>query len=86
VLERTFFDVRVFHAPAPTNMNKPIQQMYLEYENEKKRSYNARVIHVEKGTFTVHTLGFLYNRSPTAYKEAGTADGVLDRAEEGWCC
>ena len=33
-------------------MNKPIQQMYLAHENEKKRSYNARVIHVEKGTFT----------------------------------
>jgi hypothetical protein len=52
VLERAFFDVRVFHAPAPTNANKPIQQMYRAHENEKKRAYNARVIHVEKGTFT----------------------------------
>ena len=52
VLERAFFDVRVFHAPAPTNMNKPIPRMYLAHENEKKRSYNARVIQVEKGTFT----------------------------------
>ena len=52
VLERAFFDVRVFHAPAPTNMNKPIPKMYLAHEKEKKRSYNARVLQVEKGTFT----------------------------------
>ena len=52
VLERAFFDVRVFHAPAPTNATKEIPAMYLAHENEKKRSYNARVIEIEKGTFT----------------------------------
>ena len=51
-LERAFFDVRVFHAPAPTNATKPIPAMYLAHENEKKRAYNSRVIEVEKGTFT----------------------------------
>ena len=52
VLERAFFDIRVFHAPAPTNAAKPIPQMYLSHEGEKKRKYNARVLEVEKGTFT----------------------------------
>ena len=52
VLERAFFDIRVFHAPAPTNASKPIPQMYLSHEGEKKRKYNARVLEVEKGTFT----------------------------------
>ena len=52
VLERAFFDVRVFHALAPSNASKPIKQMYLAHENEKKRAYNARVLEVEKGTFT----------------------------------
>ncbi|KAG1650422.1 Carnitine O-palmitoyltransferase 1, liver isoform [Nymphon striatum] len=52
MLGRAFFDVRVFHAPAPSNMNKSIPQMYSHHENLKKRSYNARVIEVEKGTFT----------------------------------
>ena len=52
VLERAFFDVRVFHAPAPTNASKEILAMYLAHETEKKRNYNARVIEIEKGTFT----------------------------------
>ena len=52
VLERAFFDIRVFHAPAPTNASKPIHQMYLTHEQEKKRKYNARVLEVERGTFT----------------------------------
>ena len=51
-LERAFFDVRVFHAPAPTNAAKPIPMMYLAHETEKKRAYNARVLEVEKATFT----------------------------------
>ncbi|KAG1701696.1 hypothetical protein GQR58_004720 [Nymphon striatum] len=49
-LGRAFFDVRVFHAPAPSNMNKSIPQMYSHHDNLKKRAYNARVIQVEKGT------------------------------------
>ena len=52
VLERAFFDVRVFHPQAPTNAAKPIPMMYAAHEKEKKRLYNARVLHVERGTFT----------------------------------
>ena len=52
VLERAFFDIRVFHAPAPTNASKPIHQMYIAHEQEKKRKYNGRVLEVERGTFT----------------------------------
>ena len=51
-LERAFFDVRVFHAPAPSNANKPIPAMYVSHETEKKRNYNARVLEVERGSFT----------------------------------
>ena len=52
VLERAFFDVRVFHAHAPTNASKPVPAMYISHENEKKRMYNARVLQIERGTFT----------------------------------
>ena len=51
-LERAFFDVRVFHAQAPTNASKPIPAMYVTHENEKKRVYNARVLQIERATFT----------------------------------
>ena len=51
-LERAFFDVRVFHPLAPSNVSKSIPQMYRSHENEKKRMYGHRVLQVEKGTFT----------------------------------
>ena len=51
-VRKSIFDVRVFHAPAPTNASKPIPVMYESHEKEKKRGYNARVIQIERGTFT----------------------------------
>ena len=51
-LGRSFFDIRVLHPGSPTNASKDISQMYVNHENEKKRTYNARVIEVEKATFT----------------------------------
>ena len=52
-LEKAFFDVRVFHAPAASNRNlKTIPAMYKHHENLKKKEYNARVLQVEKGVFS----------------------------------
>ena len=52
-LERAFFDIRVFHPQAPTNVaHGTIPNMYKAHENEKKLAYNARVLEVERGTFT----------------------------------
>ena len=50
--EKTFLDIRVMHPNSPTYVNKPIEQVYLIHEKEKKRSYNERVLQVEKGSFT----------------------------------
>ena len=52
VCERAFFDVRVFHPLAPSNADKTPRQMYLTHEGQKKQAYNARVLQVEKGSFT----------------------------------
>ncbi len=51
-LDRAFLDIRVLHPQAPSNDNKSLLQMYLSHEREKKRSYNQRVLQVEKGSFT----------------------------------
>ena len=52
-LERAFFDIRVFHPQAPSNVaHGTIPNMYRSHENEKKSAYNARVLEVERGTFT----------------------------------
>ena len=59
-MERTFLDIRVMHPNSPSYINKDICQVYRAHELEKKRTYNERIIEVEKGSFTpivVSTFG-----------------------------
>ena len=51
-MDKTFFDIRVFHPGADSNKAPDIKMAYKKHESEKKRSYNSRVLEVEKGTFT----------------------------------
>ena len=51
-MERTFLDVRVMHPNSPSYMEKPIDQLYVQHEAEKKRTYNDRILNVEKGSFS----------------------------------
>ncbi len=71
-LEKAFFDVRVYHAQAPSNRNlKTIPNMYRHHEELKKRAYNARVIEVEKGVFTpvvFSTSGGMGNEAKNLFK------------------
>ena len=50
--EKTYLDIRVMHPNSPSYMNKNVSQVYQQHEREKKRTYNDRIIHVEKGSFT----------------------------------
>ena len=50
--QRTYLDIRITHPNAPSYVNKPIEDVYLIHENEKKNKYNERVIQIEKGSFT----------------------------------
>ena len=51
-LTKAFFDIRIFNPLAQSNAAKPIPDMYRHHETTKKKEYNARIIEVEKGTFT----------------------------------
>ena len=52
-LERALFDIRVFHPAAPSNrVLSSIPAMYRSHEMQKKREYNARILQVERATFT----------------------------------
>ena len=51
-MDKVFTDVRIFHPHAPTNAKMTVPQAYRHHENLKKRAYNARVLQVEKGSFT----------------------------------
>ena len=55
--ERTFFDVRITHPTAPSNVNLTSQQLYQRNEKEKKTAYCQRCRQVEKAGFCclVHT-------------------------------
>ena len=50
--ERTFLDIRIMHPNSPSYLNKPVEQVFITHEQEKKRSYNERVLQVERGSFT----------------------------------
>ena len=54
-LDRTYLDVRIFHAGAPSYRSKTPNQLYAEHERQKKREYNARILNIEKSTF-VHMV------------------------------
>ena len=59
-MQKTFLDIRVMHPNSPTYVNKDIAQVFKAHEQEKKRTYNERIIQVEKGSFTpivVSTFG-----------------------------
>ena len=51
-MDKVYFDVRVFHHECPSNNKLAIASAYKKHESEKKRCYNARVLNVEKATFT----------------------------------
>lgn len=51
-LDKAFFDIRVIHPNAASNVSKSIDAMYRTHEMEKKRLYNERILQVEKATFT----------------------------------
>ncbi len=49
--ERTYFDVRVSHPNAPSNVTLTLNDVYRKNEREKKDMYEERVINSEKGSF-----------------------------------
>lgn len=51
-MDKTCFDVRAFHQGCTSNSAQPTNLTYKKHENEKKCCYNARVLNVEKSTFT----------------------------------
>ena len=74
-LDKVFTDVRIFHAQAPSNAKMSVKQMYVHHENLKKREYNARVMAIEKGSFTP----IVFNTTGGMAKEA---DKFLKRLAE----
>jgi hypothetical protein len=50
--EQTFFDICVTHPNSPTYDKMDMKQIYQLHDVRKMKTYNNRIIQVEKGTFT----------------------------------
>ena len=50
--QQAFFDLRVFDPNTSRYLNKSLQHCHVINENEKKRTYNERVLQIDHGTFT----------------------------------
>ena len=72
--DKTFFDVRIFHDGNKSNSGD-LDKMFQRHEAEKKRLYNARIIEVEKSTFTplvFSTSGGMGKEAETFHKRIAT--------------
>ena len=50
--QKAFFDVRIFDPTAKSYSAQILSAAHTRNENEKKRSYNHRILQIEHGTFT----------------------------------
>ena len=62
----TFFDLRVFNSHAPSNCMPSTKACYRRHEQEKRCTYEKRVINVVKGTFTPLVLSSSGGCGPSA--------------------
>ena len=46
-----FFDIRIFHPDAASYVDKPLEKLFLQHEQQKKLEYNERIVNVDRGTF-----------------------------------
>ena len=85
-MQKTFLDIRVMHPNSPTYVNKDIiAQVYKTHEREKKRTYNERIIQVEKGSFTpivVSTFGGMGQEAERYHKRL--AELIAEKRNEAY--
>ena len=53
----TFFDVHRFHASCKTYIGRPVNRISANQGTEKRRSFNERILRVERGNFTPLVFG-----------------------------
>ena len=81
--ERTFYDVRIFHPNAPSYRSTNTSQLYRNHEQEKMRTYNSRVITVERGSFTplIYTTSGGWGPQATRYHKR-LAEKIANKQNE----
>ena len=82
-MERTFLDVRIMNPNSPSYVDKTPEQLYTAQENEKKKAYNHRIMHVDKGSFTPLIFSTTGGMGPEATKfHKRLAELIADKRQE----
>lgn len=82
-MERTFLDVRIMNPNSPSYVDKTPDQLYTAQENEKKKAYNHRIMHVDKGSFTPLIFSTTGGMGPEATKfHKRLAELIADKRQE----
>ena len=82
-MERTFLDVRIMNPNSPSYVHKTPDQLYTAQENEKKKAYNHRIMHVDKGSFTPLIFSTTGGMGPEATKfHKRLAELIADKRQE----
>ena len=51
--QRALFDIRVFDPVAPSNAHQSLESAPSKQDNEKRRQYEDRILHVDHASFTL---------------------------------
>ena len=71
------FHVRIFNPYAPSNCKSTQTAVYRRHENEKRRSYQRRVLEVEHGSFTPLVFSATGGMGPAAHVTYGRLASLL---------
>ena len=81
--ERTFIDIRVTHPNCPSNVFKPIANIYREHEHSKKAEYEERILQSEKASFIPLVFTTLGGMAPACHKmNQKLAEKIADKKNE----
>ena len=70
--QSAFFDVRICYPQAPSYRGRNLKDLLRQFENEKKRKYNDRIINIERGSFVplvFSTCGAMWSEASRALKQ-----------------
>ena len=85
-MERTFMDVRVFHPNSQSYRGKELKKLYEQHENEKKHTYNQRIIQVERASFTPLVFSTTGGMAPECTKfHKKIAEHISNKTKEEYC-
>ena len=72
--EKTYIDAKVFNPHAPSNRSTNAKSIYRKHELSKKRSYEARILEIERSSFTpsiFSATGGMANEATFFLQESG---------------